>query len=613
MPEQTESRGVIKKAPHVSHGSLMLCWTREAGLRASGLVQRKLADGRTCLIWAKGGFFDSGDHLRVDDEIAGWLADQLNAASFMEIAPRMNGCFAAVVVWPEAEYVEIGSDRLAPIPIYAHVDSSRLLLSNDFWSVAEASQSLEYDCDAVLSMVVAEYVVRPRTLLKGISVLANAAIHRISWDGGVVRLASDAYWSLAFGTEDHRSPEVWRQGLAETLSRVFRRYGHAIAARRWTAYVPLSGGQDSRLSLGLLHRHGAQPRAFSYGPSGNDESLVASQVAKALGVPFRFVPIDDPSFLTPELVRTMARRVGMRARFTAGLGPQLSLGDYSPTDAFLPSHPGGLVPIGPESHVSFLVRIEEQAVQQLVDNWFLPVLEEMGAALFPAIWRPDTKRRIVRSNWDFDPKDALGSMQRWEWSNRHQIVLSELRTYELSGHWLLPTADYEFTDFYHPVPAQLRYEKRLYTDAMIHNLFVDDLAPLREVRLAFSNGFEVPPLSWKDKVLMNVPLGPLGDLLLRRATRTKLREHLRTIGEHPKRVSGPDPIDYWWLTNPSFRVSVTEMFRGWDGMGGMLDVSALEAMLKGPLPGLFVRLGIPALLTLRAFQDIVEDDLGARP
>jgi hypothetical protein len=108
---------------------------------------------------------------------------------------------------------------------------------------------------------------------------------------------------------------------------------------------------------------------------------------------------------------------------------------------------------------------------------------------------------------------------------------------------------------------------------------------------------------------MAVPLGPLGDWLLRRATQRKLEEQRNTVGEIPGRVSGPEPIDYWWLTAPAFRASVIEMLENWDGMSGMIDVTALSSVLKAPMPRLFVRLGIPALLTLWAFQEIVENDL----
>jgi len=613
MPDPMVSSSMARRGDRRPRGSMVVRWDRDAGLRTLGLDEHVLADGRACLIGARGSFFDSKDALRVEDQIPGWLAAQLHSASLREIAPHMNGCFAVVVVWPGEAAAEVALDRLAPIPIFVRLESGSLFVSDDFWDVAESSRSAEFDCDAVLSMAVAEHVVRPRTLLEGISVFANAAVHRITWNGGVARLASHAYWSLAFGAEEHRRVETWMQGLADTLNRIFGRYAHAISERGWTACIPLSGGEDSRLSLGLIRRHGARVQAFSYGPTGNDESLVAAEAAMALGVPFRFVPVDGPSYLTPELIRTMTRRVGMRARFTAGLGAHLSLGDYSPDDVFLPSHPGGLVAVGPNSEVSFLVRTEEQALRQIEDNMLLPVFDGMGAALFPGVWRSDTKRRIVRGNWRFDPRDPLGSMQRWEWENRHQMILSELRTYELSGRWLLPTSDYEFTDYYRHVPALQRHDKRLYTDALLHNLFIDDLACLGKIRIAFSRGFEVPPVTWKQGILMNVPLGAVGSWLLTRATRRKRAEQRSSIGVIPTRVSGPEPIDHWWLALPAFRETVLDMFEGWDGMRGLVDVRVLKSVLREPMPRLFVRLGIPALLTLRAFQEIVEHELDPRP
>jgi hypothetical protein len=614
-PELIPSSGHEESGSAGPGRSVYLEWGPERGLDAKGFTQYVVGDGGQCLVWARGYFFDSGDHLRADEEIAQWVAGQLAAASLSDLAPRMNGCFTVIIVWPESLRVEVALDRLATVPVYALIGPHGFALSDDYWKVAKRVLLPEYDVDAVISMVLAGFVTGHATLLKDVSELANAAVHQISVEEGVPRLVSRRYWALSFSEPPRRSSEEWREGLADVLDRIFKRYGRAIVERDWTANVPLSGGQDSRLTVGLLHRYADKLQAFSYGPSGNEESQIASRVASVLGIPFRFAPIDDPTKITRELVRTMTRRVGMRVRFTAGMGAQMSLKDFSPTDTYLPAHPGGMVPYMQNSRVALLVRTEAQAVRQLADNMFWPVFDEMGASLFPGEWGQNTRRRVVVRDWDYEPRDPLGSMLRWEWDNQMiKMIISELRTYELFGRWLLPTADYEFTDFYAAVPNELRYEKRLYRDTMLQKLFVDDLAGLRRIPVAgfhYRGAFEVPPLSWRDRAILSMTPSLFGDWLLKRAARAKLREHRQTIDQRSPYVTGPDPIDHWWFTCPPFRDSVIAMFQGWDGMHGLVEVSALMNLLRRPLPRLFVRFVIPSLLTLSAFQDIVENDLGS--
>jgi hypothetical protein len=377
-----------------------------------------------------------------------------------------------------------------------------------------------------------------------------------------------------------------------------------------TAHIPLSGGQDSRLELGMLHKYGVDLQAFSYGPPDNEESATASKVANALGIPFRLVSVVSPDYLTPDFVRLMTSRVGMRTRFTAGVGAQLSLSGYSPTRVYLPGHPGGLVPDSPPSDVAFLVRTEAQAVAQLVTNQLLPVSDSMGRRLFPGTWGPETKKEVIRANWDYDPDDPFGSMHRWEYNNTLcKLTLSELRTYEQFGPWLLPFCDYEFADFFRAVPPRLRYHYRLYADTLARILLTGELDVLRQIPIAYRDKLEMYRLTAREWVCLNLPKGPIGDWLLARADRSKLREQQRSIDELPKRFSGADPFDQWWLTDPGFRARTIDTLRDWDGMRGIVDVRSLVGLLGQPLPRLFIRLGIATFMTFQAFQGLVEAEV----
>ena len=591
---------------------LLLSWDAKENLQQDGFSNRVLEDGRACLLWARGYFFDSYGHMRLDDEIVDWLAAQLVANLLPDLVPGMNGCFSVIVVWPEARIAEVGTDRFGTIPVYYHIGNRDLVISDSFWKVASQLSSVEYDPDAVLSMVLLGYVAGYGTLPKGITELPQAATHHFSFVDGVPELASQRYWMLSYRIGPQRKREVWRDALAQTLDSILKRHAQAILARGWDVHVPLSGGKDSRLLVGMFSRNGVPVQAFSYGSSSNAESQCASQVADALGVPFHFVPVDDPSCLEPSLIQTMTRRVGMLARFTAGLGGQLSLVAFSAQDVYVQGHTGDLVTGGQLRRGGLLVRSEAQAVRHLIDIHSLPVFDHMAAALCPGTWEAGSRVKVISSDWHFDADDPTGSIDRWDCENRQRrLVLSELRTYEQFARWMLPFYDYDLFDFFAAVPLRLRYQQRLYIDTLVHNMFVDDLAALAQISIAYKGSLQLPILSWRDWVLMRIPPGIVDEWILRRATDSKRREHLNSIGARSSEPSGPDPLDHWWYEHPSFRRFVIEKLSDWDGMHGIIDVRALADVLQRPLPRLFIQFTVPALLTLCAFQQIVEQEINS--
>jgi hypothetical protein len=238
-------------------------------------------------------------------------------------------------------------------------------------------------------------------------------------------------------------------------------------------------------------------------------------------------------------------------------------------------------------------------------------MDGLGARLLPGLWHPGIRPDVVGSDWEFDARDPIGSIDRWDCEHRQRrLILSELRTYAAHGRWLLPFYDYALFDFYRQVPLRLRYQQRLYIQALLQDLFTGDLAVLARIPLAHEGTLKPPRQAWQDRLLMHSVAGLCSDCLLRKATHSKQLQHLRSVGEFGTAPSGPDPLDYWWHEHPAWQRSIRSMFTGWDGMQGLIDVSELVSLLDQPLPRLFIQFGVPALLTLRFFQRQVERTVG---
>jgi hypothetical protein len=583
---------------------MLLTWTADGRPLVEGFHRYALPSARTCLLWTRGYFFDAGGRMRVDGEIDAWLVNRLPVTPLADLVPAMNGCFSIVVVWEDAKVIEVGVDRFGTIPIYYCLSDASLAVSDDYWQVADNVPSAQYDPDAVVSMVLLGYVVGHRTLLKHVLEFPQAATHTLSSVDGVFSLVTSRYWRLSYQDTRRQEREAWRNELSRLFDSVFSRYTHGATHHGWDVRIPLSGGKDSRLLAAMFSFKGASVQTFSYGPPGNAETECAAQVARVLGIPFCFVPVAAPSSLAPPLPQQMTKRVGMRARFTAGLGAQLSLTGLSESHVCVPGYSANVLSGGTVSRGALLVHSRAQAASLIIGGHSLPVLHGMAKTIFPDIWDDQIKERVVLGQWHFDAADPVGSIDRWNCENRQRrLTLSELRTYEEFGHWMLPFYDYELYDFYASVPLDLRYRGRLYIDVLLHAVFTGRLARLAEIPVAYAGQLRLPVLDWRDRLCLRLPR-TLGAWVLERAQVSKRAEHLRSVGVYAPDPSGPDPLDYWWYSYPSFRESVVRTLRNWDGMGGIIDVSALVDLLQRPLPRLFIQFTVPALLTLYYLQEL---------
>ena len=568
-----------------------------------------LENDRAAWIWAKGHFFDNNGHMWLDDEIHEWLAMRLSSRHFHEIVPDMNGSFSVVLVWVDTSIIEVGIDRFGTIPIYYSLGNNGLIVSDDFWKVTNHISSIDYNPDAVLSMVYLGYVAGYETLLTGINEFPQAATHRISFVNNNPSISSKRYWMLSYRTDSRLTPKELRDKLAQIYDNVFTRHCEAITDRGWDLHIPLSGGLDSRLIAGMFSRKNIPLQAFSYGPSGNMETKYASQIADILGIPLRFIPIDNPKLIEPTLVQALSKRISMKGRFSIGLGAQLSLDKYGRKDIYIPGHTGDQLTGKWLSRPALRVGTELQAIQQLINMYIIPVFDDMGAELLPGIWNDGVKTKLIAKDWKFSIDDPIGSLARWNFENRQRrMSISELQIYDQFGHWMLPYYDYELFDFFSDLPIEQRYQQRLFIDTLIHNIFVDDLAPLAQIPWAHHGNLQKPDLTWRDWVLLKMPNTNLDDWIIQKTTDSKNREHIQSIGVRSQKLSGPDPFDNWWYDYPSFRQFFIDEFRSWNGLNGMLDVTALVNLLQKPLPRLFILYSLPAILTLCYFQQIIESD-----
>ncbi len=556
-------------------------------------------------VWAQGYFFD-GDRMLVGDEIAEWLSKALGTYRFETLIPRMNGTFVAGLCSKDTGVVQFGTSRYGGINIYQACGPDFWVIGDDFWQVARESGYDQYDPLAVTSMLVYGSVLGDNTLLQNISVLSNAAIYSFDPEHDSCKPKKQFYFSGGYHPEDS-DPVQLRKKAGEVLHTVFRRYASAYDERGWKVRIPLSGGLDSRLAAAMLVWGGAQVESFSYGPTNNSESVSAQKTADALGIPVQLFAIDDPALYTHEIIHEMTRAIGMKARFTAGIGARLFLKEYDPQTVYITGHPANL-PVGDATRRGAnLIRTREQLRQHLSDNHKLPIFEDQLSRLLPTAWEKNQNiPDLIPDDLPFHKGDPIGTLEWWELKYHfHNLLAMEMVTYSHFGQIGLPFCDYELFDFYNTVPFDLRFQRNLHVDAVLNEVFVDGLAKLKEVPMANGAPLSMSAYRLRDRILFNIPASFVGDWILNSQSQSKQRGRRIGMTLPVTKKYGPDPLDWWWTTDSTFQGFIYDHLQGWGGMNGMIDVDYLLHMLKNEQQhAIFYRYGLAALLTLKSFEDI---------
>jgi asparagine synthase (glutamine-hydrolysing) len=223
----------------------------------------------------------------------------------------------------------------------------------------------------------------------------------------------------------------------------------------------------------MLKRLGAtNVLTFSYGRSGNLESIISQTVAQKLGFTWEFVP-----YSLKRWREWVSSRWWEDYLDYGGQGCTLAhLQDFpavwelkrlrrlEENAVFVPGHTadvisGSHLPLSLESCSSLSCGRVVQAL--LARHYNLRGLHDplLLSALERRIEATGIKGPIV----DLDQATSL--MEMWEWQERQaKFIINAVRAYEFWGfEWRIPFWDAEFVDLWSHVPCSLRFGQRLYS------------------------------------------------------------------------------------------------------------------------------------------------------
>jgi len=235
---------------------------------------------------------------------------------------RLDGMFAFAIWSLDRQALFVARDRTGEKPLHiAQVHGGYLVASEIRAFHEHPAFTAEVDLEALRQYLTFNYVLSPRSMLRGVSKLPPAHYAWITASG----VTTSRYWTLPFSDEPIDEAKAIRR-FDELLD--------ASVAARMVADVPvgllLSGGLDSTAIGYYARRHSDDVHSFSIGfdESADDESPYSTLAARHLGTTHRArtfsssdliamlpqvaelldEPLGDPSFFPTYALSQFARK-----------------------------------------------------------------------------------------------------------------------------------------------------------------------------------------------------------------------------------------------------------------------------------------------------------------
>jgi asparagine synthase (glutamine-hydrolysing) len=214
------------------------------------------------------------------------------------LLPKLRGMFAFAIWDQPRRTLTLARDRLGVKPLVYAAGPRGIAFASTFSALALAGFAGGLDPQAVLEFLEFGFVTDERSIYAGLHKLPPAGV--LEWSEG--RIRQRTWWDLP--AIDEAAPLRFEEAVEETERLLLE-----SVRLRLVSDVPvgalLSAGIDSTLICWALGRLNAPVEAYTVSAPGepDDESAGAAEVARALGVPHRIVPVSgDEPFPIEELI-----------------------------------------------------------------------------------------------------------------------------------------------------------------------------------------------------------------------------------------------------------------------------------------------------------------------
>ena len=399
--------------------------------------------------------------------------DQPNCESKLSTLLRDEpGSFSLAVI--TADRVFLANDRMASSPWYFSYSDNKFCFSNRVTSLLDETHSSQICWDSVAEYLLSGYVHGERTLYKNICCLGVGSFILVEKKHSVWKRIeyfkykpSSSFLEQNTATLSKELDDLFDSAIQTTI---------AFADGR-PIIVPLSGGLDSRLILAKLKQHKYKEIfSFTYGLSGNHESLLARWVADRLDVPWTFIRSK------PRDLRKLYNS-SSRLDFANSSDGRQIVPSYSEFEPFSLISKQGLFPsnsivVNGQSgdflfggHIPSVWMndcnpqiVKDYIVSRHCNHWHLPFLEKKQREISSRLFEDLNHRVSEDRNFTTKRNNLMSFYEEWEYRERQpKVPVSNQRLYEFFNFaWHLPLWDARLIDFWSTVPFHLKVDQKLH-------------------------------------------------------------------------------------------------------------------------------------------------------
>jgi asparagine synthase (glutamine-hydrolysing) len=234
---------------------------------------------------------------RTDTEV---LLHGYHAWGIEAMLPRLRGMFAIGLWDNRKERLFLFRDRLGVKPLHYTLQGGNLAFASTARALRAAGLVSEIDPQSVAEFLEYGYISDARSIYRGAMKLAPGTL--LEFHRG--QLKRQTYWTVP---EDQPRLDLSFEEAVKETERLFLEAVRLRLEADVTVGALLSAGIDSSLVCWAIAQHKSSIKAFTVGVPGSphDESSVAAETARFLGIPHEIVPLsgqlsDNPFQLLSE-------------------------------------------------------------------------------------------------------------------------------------------------------------------------------------------------------------------------------------------------------------------------------------------------------------------------
>jgi asparagine synthase (glutamine-hydrolysing) len=405
-------------------------------------------------IYFKGFIFDNENNILSKDDVCSMFSNIQNIAEFKKAIEKANGQFS-IIIKKENE-IWLANDFVRSLPLFYTLYKNDWIISDLTFLILQYT-SLTPRIVNKPEFITLGYVTGKNTLLENVFQVQACEFIALSKNKAESIIYSDfLFQKTRIGSNDSFIKEFKNNinNLAQKLIKVLN---------GCTAFVPLSGGYDSRLIVYLLKKANYKNViCYTYGTKNNYEVENARKTSEILGYRWIFIDyseldlttfLSDPEFLDYyKFLANHSSMFMMQEYFAVKYLKQSNIVETN--SVFIPGHSGDM--LGGSHFMSSLQKIDKSGlVNEILDKYY--ILVELSHKE-----RLEIKHQLLEQIPNgFLPHSIFENILIKE--RQAKFINNSARVYNFFGHkYYMPFWDRDLVNYFVDLPFELRLYKNFY-------------------------------------------------------------------------------------------------------------------------------------------------------